>query len=234
MAVFYCGWKVFNGEFMSKDAIKLLKSSNAVIVVLVLALLAQMPHAQYVMFSRSRERDLLGLTETIIGAVALEIAVLVFAVRGNVKVSWGFAVFSVCVNLAYYYDKPASLLMPLNWLLAAGLPIAIALYSHEVVEHTEQLDEQKPTAKRTTRTVRSTQTVEASEQVEEHPVQYAIVEPVQLEDNSVQIDLTSLSIEQKKVYALDAMRAGKVNMSKLADELKVQRPRLYEWKKELA
>jgi hypothetical protein len=82
--------------------------------------------------------------------------------------------------------------------------------------------------------VRSTQTVEASEQVEEQPVQFAIVEPVQLEDNGVQIDLASLSIEQKKVYALDVMRGGKVNMSKLADELKVQRPRLYEWKKELA
>jgi hypothetical protein len=222
---------------MSKDAIKLLKSSNAVIVVLVLALLAQMPHAQYVMFSRSREHDLLGLTETIIGAVALEIAVLVFAVRGNVKVSWGFAAFSVCVNLAYYYDTPASLWTPTNWLLSAGLPIAIALYSHEItkkVVHGEEEDEPKPTAKRTTRTVRSTQTVEASEQVEEQPVQFAIVEPVQLEDNGVQIDLASLSIEQKKVYALDVMRGGKVNMSKLADELKVQRPRLYEWKKELA
>lgn len=222
---------------MSKDTIKLFKSSNAVVVVLVLALLAQMPHAQFVLYNSSREQNNWTWWQAVIGAIALEIAVLVFTVRGNVRVSWGFAAFSISINLIYYLTDSAKWYEPKFILLSAGLPIAIALYSHEVVERTEHANEQKPDtkpepqpAKRVTRTVRSTQTVEASEQVEEQPVQFA----VQLEDNSVQLDLASLSIEQKKVYALDLMRAGKVNMSKLADELKVQRPRLYEWKKELA
>jgi len=96
-------------------------------------------------------------------------------------------------------------------------------------------------SKKVTRTAKTTQTVELSEQVveEQQPVQFSVVEPVQIEVNPqndeqpVQIDLASLSTEQKKVYALQAMRAGKVNMTKLAEELKVQRPRLYEWKAEL-
>jgi len=88
-------------------------------------------------------------------------------------------------------------------------------------------------AKRVTRTAKTTQTLELSEQVEEQPVHFAVVEPVQLED-SAQIDLTSLPIEQKKVYALQALRNDDVNISKLARDLGIKRRQtLYEWKAEL-
>jgi len=126
------------------------------------------------------------------------------------------------------------------WLRLWSVLLAVTTFS-PLIQLAAVTDGQKPDtkaeqqpAKRVTRTAKTTQTLELSEQVEEQPVQYAVIEPVQLEDNSIQVDLTSLSTEQKKVYALQAMKSGKVNMSKLADELKVQRPRLYEWKKELA
>lgn len=126
------------------------------------------------------------------------------------------------------------------WLRLWSVLLAVTTFSPLIqlaavtdIPKPDTMPEPQP-SKRTTRTVRSVQTIEASEQVEDTPIQYTIAEPVQIEDNSVQVDFSSLSIEQKKVYALDLMRAGKVNMSKLADELKVQRPRLYEWKKELA
>lgn len=227
---------------MNNNTIKILKSSNAVIIVLVLALLAQMPHAQYVLYSHSRELDWFGLLVTTIGAIALEMAVLVFAVRGNVQVSWGFAAFSTCVNLVYYYDTSASLWTPTNWLLSIGLPVAIALYSHEVMEpNTEQCTEHKPQPKRVTRTVRATQTVEQSEQFDDTPEQYTIVQDSHSTPNTVQLpapntvlptelDLSTLTIEQKQAYAIAQYKNNpKLNKSALGKQLSVGRTTLYAW-----
>lgn len=117
------------------EPIKLLKSQNAVIAVLVIALLAQMPHAEAVFYTHGQSHDWLGRIASIAAAIALELAVLVFVVRGSIRASWGFALFSVAINLVYYYRADATLadLAP-TLLLSAGLPIAIALYSHEVAE----------------------------------------------------------------------------------------------------
>lgn len=115
--------------------IELLKSQNAVITVLIVALLAQMPHAEAVFYAHGQSQDWLGRIASIAAAIALELAVLVFVVRGSIRASWGFAAFSVAINLVYYYRADATLfdLAP-TILLSAGLPIAIALYSHEVAE----------------------------------------------------------------------------------------------------
>ena len=121
------------------NTIKLLRSHNAVIVVLVVALLAQMPHAQEVFYQFSRVHGWPSWIFAICAAVALEIAVLVFVVRGNIRASWGFAVFSIAINLVYYADAQVAWYMPNpSWLLSAGLPIAIALYSHEVADQAEE------------------------------------------------------------------------------------------------
>ncbi len=114
-------------------ALEKLQSSNAVLAVLVLALLAQMPHAQHVFFYLGTDKGWFGWVQSWFGAVALEFAVLVFVVRGKQLESWGFAVFSIAVNMVYYYDPAVALWVPrATWLLSAGLPVAIALYSHEV------------------------------------------------------------------------------------------------------
>jgi hypothetical protein len=115
--------------------IELLRSHNAVIVVLVVALLAQMPHAQYVFLHFGHDADTLGKVEAWFAAFALEVAVLIFVAQGNVRASWGFAVFSIAINLVYYHAQGQVWYHPQpQWLLSAGLPIAIALYSHQVAE----------------------------------------------------------------------------------------------------
>lgn len=125
------------------STIRILRSHNAVIVVLVVALLAQMPHAQEVFYQFSRVHGLYSWIAAVFAAVALEIAVLVFVVRGNTRASWGFALFSIAINLVYYADAQSIWWMPNpSWLLSAGLPIAIALYSHEVADQAE--DAQNP------------------------------------------------------------------------------------------
>lgn len=232
------------------NTIKILKSSNAVIVVLVLALLAQMPHAQYVFYARSREQDLFGLLVTSVGAVALEIAVLVFAVRGNVRVSWGFAVFSTCINLVYYYDTLSSLWTPANWLLSIGLPVAIALYSHEVIEQqpdeaTLQSEPKQP-SKRVTRTVSVARTETQSEQytLQPEPECATIVvdqpaAPLQLadtvdSDTAIELDIATMSTEQKKQHFATVLRAGgKVNKSAFASQYGVARTTIIRWMAEL-
>ena len=121
------------------DITKRLKSQNTVVGVLVLALLAQMPHAQHVFYASSHAHDWFGWVQSWGGAIALEVAVLVFVIRGNIKVSWGFASFSVAINLMYYYNMSlAPYLSPV--LLSIGLPLAIALYSHEVADKGEKVD----------------------------------------------------------------------------------------------
>lgn len=113
--------------------IEKLQTLSAVLGVLVLGLLAQMPHAQHVFFYLGTDKGWFGWVQSWFGAVALEFAVLVFVVRGKRLESWGFAVFSIAINMVYYYDPEVALWMPrATWLLSAGLPVAIALYSHEV------------------------------------------------------------------------------------------------------
>lgn len=113
--------------------LKTLQSNDAVLAVLVLALLAQMPHAQHVFYEFSKDLGWFGLLQSWFAAVALEFAVLVFVVRSKIIESWGFAAFSVAINIVYYYDPVVAWWVPkATWLLSAGLPVAIALYSHEV------------------------------------------------------------------------------------------------------
>lgn len=215
---------------MSKDTIKILKSSNAVIAVLVLGLLAQIPHAQHVFYTSSQGANFWTWLEAVMGAIALDGAVLVFAVRGNVKVSWGFAAFSVFINLIYYQKPDMIWYIPdKSWLLSAGIPIAIALYSHEVVEEPKECTDE-PKQQPTKRTIRTVRTIEAREQIDEQPVEHRVEQlPVTIEQ-ATQLNLASLNSEQKKAYALQTVRNNpSVNKSALISELKVSRSTFYGW-----
>jgi hypothetical protein len=119
-----------------RDAISVLRSQYAVLTVLVIALVAQMPHAQHVFYLRGHDMGWASWLQSWGFAIALEVAVLVFVVRGNVRASWGFATFSIAINLAYYAQTTGSAwyMSVIDWLLSVGLPVAIALYSHEVSE----------------------------------------------------------------------------------------------------
>lgn len=51
--------------------IELLKSQNAVITVLIVALLAQMPHAEAVFYAHGQSQDWLGRAASIFAAIML-------------------------------------------------------------------------------------------------------------------------------------------------------------------
>lgn len=107
-----------------------LRSDGAVLLALTLALLAQIPHAASV-FYRLAPGGRLDIAQAIVYAVALEIAVLLFVMRGRRVVSGLFALGSIAVNLLYYFPEFG---IAAAVLISAALPLAIALYSHEAAE----------------------------------------------------------------------------------------------------
>jgi len=123
-------------------------SREATIVPLLLALGAQLPHSAVVFHrvSTTLLGEHLGIGgvifdwgSAIIAAVAIEVAVLVFVLRGKLKLSWTFALASAGMNMIYYWQadwdwREPTVLMVGATLWAFMLPAAIAFYSHEVGE----------------------------------------------------------------------------------------------------
>lgn len=119
--------------------IALLKKSGVALLVLALALIAQIPHAAHV-FDRApyigqpvqHDSALSAWMLAYAYAIALESATLMFVVHGHRNASYGFAIASFAVNLSYYSMHGVQLFWGAfpAWLLSALLPIAIASYSH--------------------------------------------------------------------------------------------------------
>ena len=118
-------------------AIGFLRSPVATLAVLVTALVAQLPHAADV-FRLAVAGEGLGATlHSYSYAVALELAVLLFVVQRRNIESYVFAVASICINLAYYalHDvNLATIDAAPAWLISVALPVAIARYSHLIVD----------------------------------------------------------------------------------------------------
>lgn len=116
--------------------ISLLKSPKATLIVLTLALLAQLPHAAEVFMIAGGVHGVWGWLHGLSYAIALELAVLLFVVQERRNESYGFALVSVLVNLAYYAERVSlfSVQALPAWLISLALPVAIALYSHAIAD----------------------------------------------------------------------------------------------------
>lgn len=114
-----------------------LRTPNAILAVLVLALVAQTPHAADVFRLIVHGTGWAATLHSYSFAIALELAVLLFVVQRRHHESYGFAGVSIAMNISYYYLHDVHL-----WSLAAlpamlvsvALPAAIARYSHVVAE----------------------------------------------------------------------------------------------------
>ena len=114
-----------------------LRTPMATLVVLVAALLAQLPHAADVFRFVVHGDGLWQVAHSYSYAIALELAVLLFVVQRRNVESYLFAFVSICVNLAYYSLHGVNLFswaaLP-AWLISIALPAAIARYSHLIVD----------------------------------------------------------------------------------------------------
>ena len=118
-------------------AIAWLRTPIATLIVLVAALLAQLPHAADVFRLVVHGDGIWQILHSYSYAIALELAVLLFVVQRRNVESYLFAGVSVCVNLAYYALHGVNLFtvaaLP-AWLISIALPAAIARYSHLIVD----------------------------------------------------------------------------------------------------
>ena len=114
-----------------------LRTPVATLVVLVAALLAQLPHAADVFRLVVHGDGIWQVAHSYSYAIALELAVLLFVVQRRNVESYLFAFVSICVNLAYYSLHGVNLFswaaLP-AWLISIALPAAIARYSHLIVD----------------------------------------------------------------------------------------------------
>lgn len=123
----------------------LLRSKEATLSVLVIALIAQIPHAAYVFTHIGKQQE----TWFSFGhggayAIALELAVLLFVVRNRQVESYGFAAVSILINLSYYNMHGVSVFSLGSfpaWLVSVALPVAIACYSHDIAHETVGADD---------------------------------------------------------------------------------------------
>ena len=132
------------------NIIAALRTPVATLVVLVAALLAQLPHAADVFRLVVHGDGLWQVVHSYSYAIALELAVLLFVVQRRNIESYLFAAVSICVNLAYYSLHGVNLFsvaaLP-AWLISIALPAAIARYSHLIVDAgIAQDDDAEPTA----------------------------------------------------------------------------------------
>ena len=130
------------------NAIEFLRSDEAILVVLFLALAAQLPHTA-VVFHRvatayvawtvalwgwtANAGGVVDWMHAFVAAISIEFAVLLFVVRGKVLLSWVFAASSVAMNAIYYWNgswTETNFYGSVLW--SAIIPVAIAFYSHEL------------------------------------------------------------------------------------------------------
>ena len=204
-----------------------LRSTNATLVVLILALIAQMPHAADVFRLIVAGDGMASVVHSYSFAIALELAVLLFVVQHRHRESYAFAAVSVAMNLAYYHLHDIRLFdvqaLP-AWLVSIALPLAIARYSHAVADanSANELTEQK----RQPRAVRTVRQSEHTEQLEVFGEQST--EHFQLIEAQPANSLADASDEQKLRYLAEVLASGeRVAKTELAARLGVGRTKLY-------
>jgi hypothetical protein len=125
-------------------------------LALVLALLAQGEHTAQVFayFAHTGGGNVAQLSYAF--AAAVEVAVLLFVLKGHKYISYGFALATFATNLVYYAIGGINLLSVAIFpvvLLSALLPGVIVGYSHTIAE-TPQTDAKQPQAAAVRRWVR--------------------------------------------------------------------------------
>lgn len=203
-------------------AIAWLRTPIATLIVLIAALLAQLPHAADVFRLVVHGDGIWQVLHSYSYAVALELAVLLFVVQRRNVESYLFAAVSVCVNLAYYALHGVNLFtvaaLP-AWLISIALPAAIARYSHLIVDAahvaSEPAQDASPTVQRRKRNV------------EPDTVQDATPEPLQIaqdaqDDATPTIDARAraLQMASEGMNASQIARALDANYSTVRSWLK--------------
>ncbi len=202
-------------------AIAWLRTPIATLIVLIAALLAQLPHAADVFRLVVHGDGIWQVLHSYSYAVALELAVLLFVVQRRNVESYLFAAVSVCVNLAYYALHGVNLFtvaaLP-AWLISIALPAAIARYSHLIVDAAHVVPELVQNA---------APTVQRRKRNEPDTVQDATPEPLQVAQDAA--DDATPTVDAR-AQALQMASEG-MNASQIAKALQINYSTVRSWLK---
>ena len=201
-------------------AISFLRTPVATLAVLVTALVAQLPHAADVFRLAVSGHGLGAMLHSYSYAVALELAVLLFVVQRRNVESYIFAVASICINLAYYAlhgVNLASVAAAPAWLISVALPVAIARYSHLIVDAAHE-----EVAQPVEQPVAPSVAPAIDQVVHEEPVQRA---RVQVHAEPAQSDIPAMDV---RAHALQ-MHAEGFSVAQIAQQLGANASTVRSW-----
>lgn len=205
--------------------IDFLQGREGLFLVLVGALFVQAPHTAEVFhrISTSGWWAPFSILHCVGFAIVLELAVLLFVVRGRKRLSWSFAGISVLMNVFYYYSALWWSAPGTVWpdivkcvVTAIALPLAIAFYSHEVA-----VPGVVPAARKT----KPTQTTPPVVQLEFEELHNDEAEATQSQPTQ-EPDATT-----DKRQRATQLRSEGLSYAQIADELDVHRNTIANWLK---
>jgi hypothetical protein len=125
--------------------IKTLRSTGMIIFVVALCLLPQIISSASIFVSLSKfDKDSILRILSGLASIPLELAILLYVIRGKKNLSYFFCGISITMNVLYYWESPDNMKSFLSMLvIAVSLPIAIAFFSEEINQDKAKESEQK-------------------------------------------------------------------------------------------
>lgn len=119
--------------------IKFLKSNNFAITIAILSVLVQSFHSFSVFYRLSSIQDTVwGIMQAVMFSLVIDLAILFYTVRKNVKVTWMAGFVMVLINVFYYYTHLGiSFELIMGGLLSLVIPVSVYYYSEEIEDEIE-------------------------------------------------------------------------------------------------
>lgn len=119
-----------------KTLIQILKSNEFAIIIAILSVLVQSFHSFTVFYNVSSLKGTFwGIAQAVLFAVIIDMAILFYTVRRNIKVTWMAGFIMVLINCYYYYSHLGiGVELILGGLLSLVIPVSVYYYSEEIHE----------------------------------------------------------------------------------------------------
>lgn len=124
------------------NLIKHLKSNNFAIIIAILSVLVQSFHSFSVFYRLSSIQDTIwGIVQAILFSLVIDLAILFYTVRKNVKVTWMAGFIMVLINLFYYYTHLGlGMELIMGGLLSLVIPVSVYYYSEEIEDEVMEVE----------------------------------------------------------------------------------------------
>lgn len=111
-----------------------LRSNNFAILIAILSVIVQSFHSYSVFYRLSSLNGTAwGIAQAVLFSVIIDLAILFYTVRKNVKVTWMAGFIMVLINLFYYYTHLGlGLELIMGGLLSLVIPVSVYYYSEEI------------------------------------------------------------------------------------------------------